>query len=388
MDSQNKCNHRQRWHRVALTLLVALAALTACLGLAPIGRAIVRAGLFVLDILPQSPISPLRTFTSPPRVEEIHFPYQKGDAEARLYRPAGDGPHSAMVFSLGYGPDPNDPLLVRVSDDLARLGIVVLIPNLPGAHAGNLAPGDVEVLVSAFEYLSTQPYVNPDHIGFAGFCIGSSLALVAAEDPQISQHVSYVNVFGGYYNARDMIRTIATRSSRYKDEELAWSPNHQTILLFVQNVLVHLDTSQDRQALLRLLQAPAGSSSATLSELPPLGRLGYTVLMGSDPVTVDALVAQIPEQELAELDLISPSTGIDRLRAKVFIMHDVGDPYVPVTESYRLADAISDPQQKVCTQFTLFDHVRPSRSLSWGELLKEAIKLFVYLCKLMVYITG
>jgi dienelactone hydrolase len=388
MESETKLNRLQRWRRVALVLLIGLAALIVWLGLTSTGHAVVRAGLLVLDILPQSPISPLRVFTPEPVVEQVRFSYEGGTTEGRVFRPSGEGPHSAAILSLGYGPDPDDPLVLQVSEDLARVGIVVLIPNTLGLHMGNLMPEEVEVLVGAFEYLAAQSYVKPDRIGYAGFCVGSSIALVAAEDPRINEQVSYVNVFGGYYDARDLIRAVAARSSRYEGQEFAWTPHQQTAILFVQNVLLHLDVPQERQTLRQLIQTPPEDPTALLAELTPLGRLGYSSVTGSDPATVDALLATIPEQISAELKLISPSTGIDRLEAKVFIMHDVSDPYVPVTESYRLADAIPNAEQKVYAQFTLFDHVRPSRSMNWLHLLREAIKLFVYLCRVMIYVTA
>jgi dienelactone hydrolase len=388
MDGQTKLNRRQRRHRLTLVLLIGLVALIAWLGLTSTGRAVARAGMLVLDILPQSPISPLRDFTSEPLVEQVRFSYKGGMAEGRLFHPSGKGPHSAVILSLGYGPNPDDPQVLQVSEDLARVGIVVLIPETLELYLGNLVPDDVEVLVGAFEYLAAQSYVNPDRIGFAGFCIGSSMALVAAEDPRINEQVSYVNVFGGYYDVRDLIRAVAARSSRYQGQELAWTPHQQTVILFAQNALLRLDAPQDRQILRQLLQAPPEDPTTPLTELTPLGHLSYSLLRGSDPAMVDTLLTGIPEQTLAGLKLVSPSTGIDRLRAKVFIMHDASDPYVPVTESYRLADAISDPEQKVYTQFTLFDHVRPSHSVNWLHLSKEAVKLFVYLCRVMIYVTA
>ncbi|MBN1875464.1 MAG: alpha/beta hydrolase [Anaerolineae bacterium] len=388
MVGQRKHNVRQLWRGLRLLWLLSLTVLVTWLGVTPRGQAVGRAGLLLLDILPQSPVSPLRTFTPPPLVESVSFPYEYGKAQGHLYRPAGDNPHSAMIMSLGYGQHLEDPLLVQVAEDLARLGIVVLIPDMPGIRTGMLVPEDSEVLVAAFEYLSSQAYVNAERVGFFGFCVGSSIALVAAEDIRINERVSYINVFGGYYDTWDFARAIAARSSRYNDKEFAWTPARQTILLFAKNVLTYLVAPHERQMFLELLQTPSEGPSAASSDLTTLGQVGYRLLTSPNPAAIDALMTQIPAQKLAEIDVLSPSIGIDRLKAKVFIMHDISDPYVPITESYRLADALSDPEQKVHAQFSLFDHVRPSHALSGWEFLREVVKLFLYLCKLMIHITA
>ena len=60
-------------------------------------------------------------------------------------------------------------------------------------------------------------------------------------------------------------------------------------------------------------------------------------------------------------------------------MHDVSDPYVPITESYRLADTITDPDKKVYAEFVLFDHVRPRRALDKVALIGEGFRLIRYI---------
>ena len=62
--------------------------------------------------------------------------------------------------------------------------MAVLVPRLPGLRNGELTRADVDALVESYGWLSRQPGVNPERVGFAGFCVGSSLALLAAEDPR------------------------------------------------------------------------------------------------------------------------------------------------------------------------------------------------------------
>ena len=363
---------------MAFGLVLALL-LAVWLAFTPTGHA----ALLVTDLTSGSNSSLLRILTRPAAAETITIPSPAGPVEAQLYQPAGDGPHGALVLALGYPSNINDPQLARVADDLARLGLVVLVPRLPGLRVGQLTYRDVEALVAAFEWLAGRPEVDPEHIGFAGFCVGSSLALAAAEDPRINQQVALVNVFGGYYDLLGLLRATAAHSAYYDGQEYPWQPHRQTVELFAQNLLLFVDDPADRTMLTQHFQdgAEGDRPPETTSVFAPIA---YGLLTTTEPGAVDALMAQIPAEQLARAAALSPSAGIERLKAQVFIMHDASDPFVPVTESYRLAEAING---EVYAQFALFDHVRPDRSSSPLALIWEGVRLTRFLGRLLAEIT-
>jgi fermentation-respiration switch protein FrsA (DUF1100 family) len=157
--------------------------------------------------------------------------------------------------------------------------------------------------------------------------------------------------------------------------------------LYVQNVLSYVDNPADRAVLEQRFTDTKGVNLLKHDRLTPLGELAYALLTTTDPRAVDALIPQIPQDNQATLMSLSPSTGIDRLRAKIFIMHDFSDPFVPVTESYRLADALPNPGRKVYAQFELFEHVRPKHALDRATLVFEGVRLIKYLSQLFAEIT-
>lgn len=368
-----------------IRLLVLAAGVTVLAALTTPGRAQVKAVLLVSDVLYSSPHTPLRLLTRPAVVETVAIPTAEGLVEARYYQAAGPEPHGAMILVLGYPSNINDPQLIRLADGLARLGIAVLTPRLPRLRVGELVAQDVDALVAAFEWLSVQPDIEPDYVGFGGFCVGSSLALVAAEDARIHEQVAVVNVFGGYYDLVSFLRATAAHSALYNGREYPWQPAAPTVALFAQNVLLQVDDPRERTLLMERLQNNPGGSewSATLTSV---GKVAYSLLTTTEVAEVDRLLTQIPADKMAQLATVSPSTRLNLLKAKVFIMHDVSDPYVPVTESYRLRDAIDDPSQKVYAQFELFSHVRPARLSGYPTLVLEGIKLSVYLGRLLVHL--
>lgn len=375
---------RHRWRLwVLVFVLVCFASITLYLTLVPNGRAHAKSALLVLDLLLPSNEALLRQVTTPAYAESVKIHTTSGNVEAQYYRPTGNGPHGALILVLGYPSNIEDLQLNRLAENLARLGIAVLVPRLPGLSTGKLVEDDVDVLVNAFQWLVKQPEIAPDHVGFGGFCVGSSLALLAAEDPRINEEVALVNVFGGYYDLQTFMRATAVHSAQYQGEEYPWQPSEQTVALYTQNVLGYLDNADDQA----ILKQYFTGGTAELEYLTPGGRLAYGLLTSTDAQEVDALLAQIPPQYQNKIASVSPSAGIGRLQAKVFIMHDISDPYVPVTESYRLANAIFDPGQKVQAEFVLFEHVRPNRALDRLTLFREGVRLIFYLGRLLAEIT-
>ena len=93
----------------------------------------------------------------------------------------------------------------------------------------NIDPGEVDNLIHAFLYLRSREFVDQERVGMGGFCVGASFALVAASDPRIRDDVVFVNAFGPYFDARDLLVQIASRSSFYGDEREPWEPDKSTM---------------------------------------------------------------------------------------------------------------------------------------------------------------
>src|SRR5262249_27449459 len=149
----------------------------------------------------------------------------------------------------GVNPDPEDATLHRLAAGLARTGVVTVIPRSSRLLAGIIAPEEVEVLVSTFQYLEGLSYVDADRVGFAGFCVGASLSALAAADPRIADRVAFVNFFGGYFDARDVIRAVGTRQMREGGAVSPWTPHPMTVQVFARYLLPSLTDEHDRAVL-------------------------------------------------------------------------------------------------------------------------------------------
>src|SRR5471030_723498 len=121
--------------RRAKLSILALAALVAALALWHPARVAAQALLLLPALFPSAPFDPLGLVTPAPIVEQYSYPYAGGTVEADLYRPAGDGQHGAMMLLLGAGDLPRSDVAVHFAEGLARLGIVVLVPESSGMLA-------------------------------------------------------------------------------------------------------------------------------------------------------------------------------------------------------------------------------------------------------------
>jgi dienelactone hydrolase len=358
---------------------------SAWLGVTEPGRAGVKAALFIPEILPNSPVRPQRWLRDAPSHEVVRLSYGGAEGTGSLYIPAGGGKHPAVVLFFGVIPaGRDDPRVVNLASGLARSGMVVLIPwSEVMTTSYRLDPQAVDLLVGAFQHLERQSFVDVSRIGLAGFCVGASFATLAAEDGRIRDRVAYVNSFGGYYNAKDLLVAIASRTRSYREVSEPWMPRDDSQRVFTVHLLEGLPDATEREKLARAFQEEGPSEQLDMAALSESGKGVYRLLSGVTRGEAEILLDSLPGVFLEDLELISPSTRIGDLKAPVLIMHDREDTAVPVTESLRMAEAVKERGQVHYTEFSLFQHMDPTRQLPPLEMAKELRKLFVHMYMVM-----
>jgi len=92
----------------------------------------------------------------------------------------------------------------------------------------------------------------------------------------------------------------------------------------------------------------------------------------------EKVLATAPTSELRPILAVDPATRLPSLRARLFILHDRGDPYVPYAESVKLNRALTAKRDKDFLLITLFEHVQPSSLLEWSAAA-DAARLVAFL---------
>lgn len=296
--------------------------------------------LFLTEQFPQIPVKPLGLITANPEHKKVEFETSNSKVVADLFMPKSAKKRSALIVAMGIKTAEDDkPLILHFADSLARLGYVVFWPRLEVLDKGVSLPEEPETFVKAFEYLEKEPFVNSEKISYMGFSVGSSTAFIAASDPQISQKVHGLIFFGGQFDLFEYILSLASKTYLLDGERIVWNTakdgrNHAKGLLVTKraDALVKIFDTNDLEQMKKIL-----------SQAPPV--------------------------EKDTLKKYSPKEYMNKFKARLFILHDKSDTFMPYVESIKLNEALKD-QVELFLITDLFDHVQPNRPINLGELAK------------------
>ena len=357
-------------------LVVSVSLLALFVILTPQGRAGWNTALFVSQTL-ETPIKPQSWFTDDSLRQEVYYRTPGGTAAADIYRLADGKPRAAVLLSLGANENGrDDPNVVNLGHALARAGYVAMFHWSPlmGLDA-NIDPDEPEKLVWGFQYLEGRGYVDRERVGLGGFCVGASLALVAAADSRIRDRVHFVNAFGPFFDAESLLLQTASREVVYESESASWEPDPLTLRVFASELIETLGDSADAHVLTRHYLEDQKATPAELAALSPAGNTVVQLLDGVKTHEAETLYSTLPPRFQADLARISPSTHVGGLRARLLVMHDRYDQLVPSAESRRLVKATQDRLDVRYTEFVGFDHLLPGAGGVFTRL-GQAVRLY------------
>jgi dienelactone hydrolase len=311
-------------------------------------RVAVQALLLLPALFPSAPLDPLALVSSAPVRSQHAFGYAGGSVDADLFTPAGGGQHGAIILLLGAGDLPRSDLAIRFADALARLGIVVLVPESSGMLAERMGFDEVDALRRSVDLLAGRADVDADRIGFVGLSASSGLSIVAAGQPDLRDRVHFVNSFGSYADTLVLLEDVASRSLIVNGAPRAWQPEQRTLDV-VRNAL-----------------EDAGVDATTRD----------TLLGGTSRAHAAELLSYVSSASAQKLARVSPANYLGAVRAHVYLMHDQDDPFIPFTQSRELAALAPPGVVGRYTEFSIFSHVIPDRPVPWQTFLPDVWRLF------------
>ncbi len=376
---------RKAVQRGSLALLAAVVAVSAWVGVSEQGNTAVRTALFVPEIVGRIPVKLQPYLAKEPLYQRGVFQAEDGRLiEMDLYTPDDDKTHPAVALFFGVIPaSRDDPRIVGLAKGLARSGIVVLIPwSEVMLSERRMEPEAVEIVASAYLFLEEMEGVDKERIGLAGFCVGASFAALAAQDERIRDRVAYANLFGAFYDVRDVMVSVTSRTREYEGAIEPWQPRDDTQEVFTRHLIEALPDAREQEVLRRVFLDGETAPANLPDSLSEYGRVAYRLLSGVDRDEAEELLRQLPESFMEELAAISPSTRIDRLKAPVLLMHDREDTAIPAVESKRMAESLAGGDVYY-TEFSIFQHVDPTRPVPFPELIREMGKLYLHMYNVM-----
>jgi len=342
--------------RQAPFLLTGVMALLALVALWHPTWVAVQTLLLLPTLFPAAPLDPLAALTSTPVRDELTSTYAGGTLDTQFIAPSGDGRHPAIALLLGAGDLPRSDVAIHFAEALARLGIVVSLPEPSGMFNERLSFEEVDAIRSSIDQLANRPDVDSKRIGLVGLSASGGLSIVAAAQPDLRDRVRFVNSFGSYNDAVSLLVDVASQTIDVDGAVQDWQPEQRTVDV-VSNAL-----------------SDAGVSESDIDELlsNPSRERARQITDGFSPDV---------RQRLAE---VSPSAHLDQLHTHLYLMHDQEDAFIPYTQSRQLvADAPPGVVQRY-TEFSIFEHVIPERPVPWQTFLPDVWRLFWHIHALLM----
>jgi hypothetical protein len=313
-------------------------------------RVAVQALLLLPALFPSAPVDPLALVTPRPLHEQQTLTYADGTGtvDTHLYAPSDAGRHGAVVLLLGAGDLPRSDLAVRFAEALARLGVVVSVPESSGMLAERMSYDEVDAIRASVNGVRARPDVDPNRVGIVGLSASGGLGIVAAAQPDLRDSVRFVNSFGSYDDALQLLVDVASHTSNVDGAVREWEPEPRTVEV-VSNALIDVGVDDPDRA--ELLAGPTRERAL-------------------------AMTAGFSPEVLERFQRISPSTYLGQLHARLYLMHDVDDPFIPFTESRRLTASAPPGVVARFTEFSIFSHVIPDREVPWQTFVPDVWRLF------------
>ncbi len=368
-------------YRCYVAIIIGGVAIAAVLTLCRPATTAIQTAAFAAQVLP-SPVKIQPGITAEPRRLTTTFQRHDGtDADADIYViPDGRRRAGLLIFLGANAAGADDPEVVNLGQALARAGFAVMYYWSPtmGLQA-QVDAGEIPNIVAGFEHLSQQQYVDPQRVGMAGFSVGASFALVAAADERIADDIAFVNAFGGYYDTADLMTQIAAGRAVSDDTETRWEVDRLTQRVYNNMLIGALSDPAHREAAQAIA---AGAGYEAPAGLPVDAAAALSLLAGADSIAqAQEIYDRLPPDFQAQVDSISPSHHVGEWSGDTVmrVMHDRGDPLIPVGESRRLVDALRQQRPDVAVSYTetdIFRHVRPDADRDLQSLLRGAGQLY------------
>lgn len=285
-----------------------------------------------------------------------------GDVEVDRYRPetsaATDAGEPAILLVPGATPaGRDDSRVVDVATAIASVGRTVVVPELE-VYDEDLVPADVDRLVEVGSRLGRRH----GGVSLAGLSFGGSLALVAAADERLADHVALVATFGAYADLAGVAQAATTGVSLVDGERIPWEPDPRAADV-VRDQLLGLLSPADAQ---RVEEALAGDRE--LVQLRAELRAVHDFIVHEDPTRTEPLVASMPQVIRTRITVVSPARAGAGLEAPVLALHARDDPVIPFGELRRLEKTFSQLDSRT---LVTFDHVGIEDDQGWWVTVRD-----------------
>lgn len=386
-----------RWLRRLLIAACAVIVLLFAARLYPPFRHPVDAVLLAQALFAGGERGWLKKWTLPPERSPALIEKMKLD----LYRqPAGVGDVRGCVL-LAHGMTDagrRDPRLTAFAKNVSRLGFAVAVPELPGMRRFRPDRRDTDRIAESFIWLNNR-FARPGRrCGMFAFSFAAGPAMKAAARRHVSRRVGYFIGVGAYLDLTAVLRYLTT-SGRDNAPAFPGGPPVRVgkwLFLRYNMALLGLMGYEDEVETIvrRKIADESADVSALAARLPERVQRLLSLIGNRDPGRFDELLRDQPGELLVRLNDWSVRADVSRSAMPIFLLHGRSDPFVPVSESQRLADLArrrkADAGRVRLMITDSFAHVDPERGQGGPGLggVIEALRLVGFVSDVLTAMEG
>jgi pimeloyl-ACP methyl ester carboxylesterase len=350
--------------------VAALALLLAGTALALVTRAGVTAQAQAVVVLSTTLETPVLTWavaqlTAEPDVGDTRI----AGAATTFVKPAGAGPWDALVIVNGAALlGRREPALQRFVRGLGRAGYLVALPELPGLADGRITERSLRAVVEIAAEMARRPDTRDGRVGLVGVSVGTTLALLATQDPTLERRISFVAGTAPYADLTTLLRLATTGTYREGSNLVPYEIDPFLAVAVARSLAAVLPPGPEREALVAATDDLDDRNRDPLASLRGASFEGFgaeaeaviALLRNRDPRRFDELYGALPVAAQAAIKRLSPIENAHRLDLPVELASAPKDKYVPPSESRSLVRGA--PNARLTITSTLA-HAEPEPSL-------------------------
>ena len=291
----------------------------------------------------------------------------------------------------------SDPRLIAFARNVARLGFAAAVPELPGMRRFRPDPEDVDRISKSFLWMDKKFSRGGMSCGLFAFSFAAGPAMKAAARPELKDRAAYFIGLGAYFDLKAVLRYLTTGGRGDEPAFPGGPPIRVGKWLFLRYNVELLGLSLYEAEIERIIRLKLADENADISpfvaRLPgPLKKL-LALIENRDPRHFEDLFGAQPPGMRAMIETWSMRGTVPKTRMPVFLLHGRSDPFVPSSESLRLAAAARrrGPEAGDARVFIAesLGHVDPGggRGSAFGRFL-EAVRLVGFISRVLTTMEG
>ncbi len=216
-----------------------LVSILASLGIVVLSYSVVflminnylRSTALLLEIFPLIEQKPLSILAKEPIKKEVTINSGKNILKTDIWIPGdfdGHKKYPTIILSAGVNLPKDDYRIIATIKGLAKSGFVVVVSDVPELLESRYLSSTIDDFVNIYQYIENQPFTERSKIGFAGFCLGSSFALLASSEDEIKDKVSFILVNDVLYDMYKFTRDTVTEKINDNNPVIPWYAEEET----------------------------------------------------------------------------------------------------------------------------------------------------------------